>query len=84
MAARWLDRVFFSALGAISLLICTGKLFLSILLFAAAMGMLTLWDLRRWRTYRQQVWRNAADELRRESWLKQEAMTIGQTGGTIL
>lgn len=84
MAARWLDRVFFSALGAISLLICTGKLFLSTLLFAAAMGMLTLWDLRRWRTYRLQVWRNAADELRRESWLKQEAMTIGQTGGTIL
>ena len=84
MAARWLDRVFFSALGAISLLICTGKLFLSTLLFAAALAMLTLWDLRRWRTFRQQVWRNTADELRRESWLKQEAMTIGQTGGTIL
>lgn len=78
--ARWLDRVFFALLCGACMYIPVGRFFLSLLLAAAALLLLTFLDMRRWDKFRQKLWQDAADRLRRETWLRKEAERIRQAG----
>ena len=82
--ARWLDRVFFALLCGVCLYISVGRFFLSVLLAAAVLLLLTFLDMRRWDKFRQKLWQDAADRLRRETWLRKEAERIRQAGGIVL
>ena len=82
--ARWLDRVFFALLCGVCLYISVGRFFLSLLLAAAVLLLLTFLDMRRWDKFRQKLWQDAADRLRRETWLRKEAERIRQAGGIVL
>ena len=82
--ARWLDRTFFSTLGGVCLYLLLGRLVPSLLLLLAILILLILYDVRKWSRYRQKLWRNAANDLRREGWLRQEAERIRKAGGVPL
>ena len=84
IVARWLDRVFFSALGGVCLYILRGGLVLSLLLFGAIVFLLVLWDMRRWSGFRQKLWQDTVTQLKREDWLIREAERIREAGGVIL
>lgn len=82
--ARWVDRAFFSALGGGCLYIACGSLCLSAILALGLLSLFVLWDGKRWRRCKTQLWQDAARQLRREAWLREEAARIRKTGGTIL
>ena len=82
--ARWLDRAFFSSLGGVCLYVACRSRLLSVLLFIALSALLVLLHRKRWMKYRRKLWQAAADRLKREDWLRQEAERIRQAGGTIL
>ena len=82
--ARWLDKVFFSALCGICLFILCGSRLLSLLLIAGVLLLLCLLDRKRWNRFRHKLWQDAAHRLKREDWIKQEAEDIRRSGGTIL
>ena len=84
LAARWLDRVFFALLGGAALYILIGRMYLGLLFMAAVLFALILLDLRRWERFQQRLWRTAADQLKREAWLRTEGERIGQAGEIIL
>ena len=84
IVARWLDRVFFSALGGVCLYILLRNLILSLLLGGAFLLLLVLWDRRRWARFRQRLWQRTVDQLQREDWLQQEAERIRRSGGVLL
>ena len=84
IVARWLDRVFFSALGGVCLHILLRCLILSLLMGGAILLLLLLWDRRQWARFRQRLWRRTADQLQREDWLRQEAERIRRSGGVLL
>lgn len=79
-----LDRAFFSALGGLSLYILTGQRLLALFLFTAALVLFTLWDRNKWRRFRQKLWLDTAQQLKRENWLKHTAEEIRQGGGILL
>ena len=83
-AARWLDRLFFSALCGVCLHILSGMLALSWMLSGTVLLCLFLWDRRRWDKYKDKLLKNAVLKLRREDWLKQEAVRIRQEGGAVI
>ena len=82
--ARWLDRAFFSALGGLCLLIYCKLAWLALLfgLFLLALGCFI--GKRRWETYRERLYRQAAQALRREAWMKEAGERIRVQGGVIL
>lgn len=84
IVARWLDRVFFSALGGVCLYILLRNLILSLLLGGAFLLLLVLWDRRRWARFRHRLWQRTVDQLWREDWLRQEAGRIRGSGGVLL
>ena len=83
-AARWLDRLFFSALCGAGLNILLGKLLPSLLLLGSALLLFTLWDGRRWSRFERKLYESVRDRLRREDWLLQEAERIRQGDGKLL
>ena len=82
--ARWVDRGFFSALCGVGSYGLWGEKVTSLLLASASVLLFTLWDMLRWQKFRQKLWRREADQLKRESWLRQEAEAIRRQGGVIL
>ena len=81
---RWLDRAFFSLLIGACLYIVTGKMAVSLLAFGTVLLLHMVIEKRRWCKYRQKLWQKAQDELRREDWLKQKALSIREAKGVIL
>ena len=82
--ARWMDRIFFSLLGGLILLILCGRILPSVLLALAVLLTMVLWDRKRWEKYKLRLWKGKAASLRREAWLKQAAEDIRQAGGVVL
>ena len=71
-------------LCGMALYILSDRMLLSLLLFGAALLALIMLDKRQWDRYQEKLRMDAAKELRRESWLKQEADRIRQAGGMVL
>ena len=84
MVARWLDRAFFALLGGGCLYLLSRYALLSCLLTMALLAVFLLWDRRRWCRYRDRLWRDAVQSLRREDWVRQAAERIRQGGGAIV
>ncbi len=82
--ARWLDRVFFSLLGGVSLYLVSRSLTLSCVLSLAFLTFLVLLDRNRWSKYRYKLYESAAKALKQEDWLRQTCARIRQEGGMIL
>ena len=82
--ARWLDRAFFALLGGVCLYLLCPLLWLSCLLSLALLTFFLVWDRRRWARYRDRLWQDAVQALRREDWLRNRAEDIRQAGGIIL
>ena len=82
--ARWLDRIFFSALAGICLLVLRGGIVPACTVFLATLALFVLWDRKRWNDYWRTTFKKAVRDLKREDWLRREAERIRGEGGTIL
>jgi len=82
--ARWLDRVFFSVLGALSLFILSREKILSGALLFVLLILFVLWDKKRWNIFKKRLWQCTAESMKREEWLQAEAERIRKEGGTVL
>ena len=82
--ARWLDRVFFSALAGTCLFILQGRFFPACTVFLTALTLFVIWDRKHWNDFWRETWQKAVRDLKREDWLRQEAKRIRECEGVIL
>ncbi len=82
--ARWTDRLFFAGLGGLCLYIVLKNWWLSITSAVCLLSIQMIWAKHRWESYQKDLRKKTSVALRKENWLKEEAVKIRSCGETIL